>query len=80
MSEPTTLDSFFPALTPKRQLRLATPLDGQIYTIDGFLTKDECEKVLKWIGGVKMDGPKKPGRGEAERTASECVSRHTCLN
>jgi hypothetical protein len=60
----------FPQIVAKPHLRLQEDLPGQIYTIDDFLNKAELDNILKWTQSISMEGPKKPGKGEAERTAS----------
>lgn len=61
----------FPALKVKHKLPLNTILPSQIYTVDNFLSAQECKEVIDWARLVDMEAPKKPGKGEAERTACE---------
>ncbi|WVW87057.1 hypothetical protein I302_109114 [Kwoniella bestiolae CBS 10118] len=59
----------FPNINPKTNLTVKTVLPSQIYTIDDFFTASEVKAVRSWMDGVVMEGPKPPGKGEAERTA-----------
>ncbi|OCF34342.1 hypothetical protein I317_05519 [Kwoniella heveanensis CBS 569] len=59
----------FPSLKPKANLPLTTILPSQIYVVDDFLSPSELKAVRSWTDGVMMEEPKKPGKGEAERTA-----------
>ncbi|OCF73332.1 hypothetical protein I204_06564 [Kwoniella mangroviensis CBS 8886] len=59
----------FPTIKHKPNLTVNTILPSQIYTIDGFFTSSEVKAVRSWMDGVVMEGPKPPGKGEAERTA-----------
>ncbi|WWC92687.1 uncharacterized protein L201_007646 [Kwoniella dendrophila CBS 6074] len=59
----------FPDIKLKKDLTLNEVLPSQIYTIDDFLTTAELKAVLKWTENVRMEEPKPPGKGEAERTA-----------
>ncbi|WVF68388.1 hypothetical protein IAT40_003153 [Kwoniella sp. CBS 6097] len=59
----------FPSLKPKPDLPLTTILPSQIYIVDDFLSQAELKAVRSWTEGVIMEDPKKPGKGEAERTA-----------
>jgi hypothetical protein len=68
----------FPKIAPKPHLQLKEDLPGQIYTIDGFLSDVEQVNVLKWAQAVDLKAPTKPGKGEAERTARECM--HGCVS
>ena len=61
----------FPVISPKPHLTLQADLPGQIYTLDGFLSPSELEAITKWTKSIPLEEPKKPGKGEAERTASE---------
>ena len=59
----------FPVISPKPHLRLKEDLAGQIYTLDGFFSPEELEKIMRWTKSVVMEAPKRSGKGEAERTA-----------
>lgn len=62
-------DTRFPELKVKHKLPLNTILPSQIYTVDSFLSAQECKEVIEWAKLVDMEAPKRPGKGEAERTA-----------
>ncbi|WWC73810.1 uncharacterized protein I206_107782 [Kwoniella pini CBS 10737] len=59
----------FPEITVKPNLTLNPILQSQIYVIDDFFSPTELKAILKWTENVKMENPKPPGKGEAERTA-----------
>ncbi|WVQ95931.1 hypothetical protein IAU59_003030 [Kwoniella sp. CBS 9459] len=59
----------FPSLKPRPGLALSTILPSQIYIVDDFLNSADLKAVRSWTEGVVMEEPKKPGKGEAERTA-----------
>ncbi|EIW65790.1 hypothetical protein TREMEDRAFT_36016 [Tremella mesenterica DSM 1558] len=59
----------FPQLEPKPHLGLSTVLESQIYIVDDILTHDELLGLMEWTKSMEMEGPKKAGKGEAERTS-----------
>ncbi|WVR07965.1 hypothetical protein IAU60_005008 [Kwoniella sp. DSM 27419] len=63
----------FPHLKPKPNLALVEILPSQIYIVDDFFSAAELKGVKSWSDGVELEGPKKPGKGEAERTASRAA-------
>ena len=66
--------SRFPTLRPKPHIAPTCVLDSQIYIADDVLTAAELREVMAWAQAVHMEAPKKPGRGEAERTSRESWS------
>ncbi|WVQ81498.1 hypothetical protein IAT38_003622 [Cryptococcus sp. DSM 104549] len=58
----------FPPVRPKPHLSLKTILPAQIYIVDDFFTPAELHSVLAWAQSLPLEGPKRPGKGEAERT------------
>jgi hypothetical protein len=61
----------FPTLSPKPWLEIGTLLPSQIYIIDDVIDAVELKGIRKWADSVSLEDPKKPGKGEAERTARE---------
>ncbi|WVO22597.1 uncharacterized protein IAS62_003927 [Cryptococcus decagattii] len=62
------MSSSFPLIQPKRNLEVREVLPNQIYTVDDFFSPSELRAVLAWAQSLELDGPKKPGKCEAERT------------
>lgn len=69
MASAQDAETRFPELKGKHKLPLNTILPSQIYTVDSFLSAQECKEVIEWAKLVDMEAPKRPGKGEAERTA-----------
>ena len=61
----------FPALG-HNPLQLHCPLDSQIYTLDS-LARADTATILSWARSLPLDGPKKAGKGEAERTGRKLM-------
>ena len=61
----------FPTLG-KQDLRVKTDLEAQIYTLDA-LSPGDAAALLRWAQKMTLEGPKKPGKGEAERTSCESL-------
>ncbi|OXM78163.1 hypothetical protein C364_04100 [Cryptococcus neoformans Bt63] len=62
------MPSNFPPVQPKPKLQVREVLPNQIYTVDDFFSPSELRAVLAWAQSLELKGPKKPGKGEAERT------------
>ncbi|OXG22967.1 hypothetical protein C367_03895 [Cryptococcus neoformans Ze90-1] len=62
------MPSNFPPVQPKPKLEVREVLPNQIYTVDDFFSPSELRAVLAWAQSLELEGPKKPGKGEAERT------------
>ncbi|OWZ75759.1 hypothetical protein C365_06329 [Cryptococcus neoformans Bt85] len=62
------MPSNFPPVQPKPKLQVREVLPNQIYTVDDFFSPSELRAVLAWAQSLELEGPKKPGKGEAERT------------
>ncbi|OXC69637.1 hypothetical protein AYX13_01806 [Cryptococcus neoformans] len=62
------MPSNFPPVQPKPKLEVREVLPNQIYTVDDFFSPSELRAVLAWAQSLGLEGPKKPGKGEAERT------------
>ncbi|OXG80112.1 hypothetical protein C349_04145 [Cryptococcus neoformans var. grubii Br795] len=62
------MPSNFPPVQPKAKLEVREVLPNQIYTVDDFFSPSELRAVLAWAQSLELEGPKKPGKGEAERT------------
>ena len=63
----------FPQIQAKPHLVTECVLEHQIYVIDGFLSSKEVDQMLKFTKKLELEGPKPPGRGEAERTGRELI-------
>ncbi len=81
MSNITTKDADpsiqWPSIKPKNSLTIKTILQDQIYVIDDLFSSFECQQFVEFGKGLKMEGPKLPGRGEATRTNRTCPSSCT---
>lgn len=66
------MPSSFPSIQPKLKLEVREVLPNQIYTVDDFFSPSELRAVLAWAQSLELEGPKKPGKGEAERTGRTC--------
>lgn len=66
------MPSNFPPVQPKPKLQVREVLPNQIYTVDDFFSPSELRAVLAWAQSLELKGPKKPGKGEAERTGRTC--------
>ncbi|KAK8844092.1 hypothetical protein IAR55_006886 [Kwoniella newhampshirensis] len=60
----------FPPIKPNPKATLTTILPSQIYIIDNFFTASDLAAVRRWALELTMEGPKKAGKGEAERTGN----------
>ncbi|WVO15425.1 hypothetical protein L204_103083 [Cryptococcus depauperatus] len=60
----------FNYIKAKPHLGVNSILADQIYIVDGFFSPADLRAVLTWAQSLELEGPKKAGRGEAERTGS----------